>query len=137
MQLQIITRDAFDAVARTLTSLTILECEQLHTIAARPDFPRYPLAKLKQISFIELESLKEIDFLNSQFYNMKSARRPMPANYSASNFTIEIVNNEKLRSLALKRPLTLAPGEKVDLIIRQNPLLQSGFNVCFLKGKVK
>ena len=125
--LQMITQDTFSLIARILVSLTVTDCPLLHSIEPSKDFPAPSLSKLASVKFMNLNSLTETNFLNSQFRSR------------SGNRTIEVwlEANDDLKSLGLRRPLDLNTREKMDIVLLDNPKLDSGFDLCFWKGYLR
>ena len=125
--LQMITQDTFSLISRILVSLRVTDCPLLHTIEPSKDFPAPGLSKLTSVKFMNLNSLAETNFLNSQFRSRNGNR------------TIEVwlEANDDMKSLGLRRPLDLSAGEKMDLVLLDNPKLDSGFDLCFWKGYLR
>ena len=125
--LRMITQDTFSLIAKILVSLTVTDCPILHSIEPSKDFPAPGLSKLTSVKFMNLNSLTEANFLNSQFGSRNGNR------------TIEVwlEANDDMKSLGLRRPLDLSAGEKMDLVLLDNPKLDSGFDLCFWKGYLR
>ena len=132
--LEVITKDFFNPVERSLQSLVVENCPKLYSIEQRSDYPHYPLPHLKAIHLRNLNDLERLDFLNSQFENRHS--RFIEAH---DNILIEIMNNPKLKTILLDRPLGFKGKNNVDLRIDTGAQLSPKgiLNVCFLKNKVK
>lgn len=133
-ELEIITKNMFEVVQRSLSYLTITNCPKLYAIEQRDDYPHYPLPRLHEIHLENLDSLSSLEFLNSQFSNRKSTYVP-----AHSNVSIEITGNDKLKTILLNRPLSFKGENNVELIINSGANVSSRgiLNICFLKRKVK
>lgn len=124
-----ITSDAFNTIHRGLISVEVKDCAKLISIDARKDYPTPPLRLLHTLHFENLSSIGEIDFINSRVADKKTTY-----DSDADIFSIHMINLPKLKSLGLTRPLDVAGKNKIDLEIKNTPLLKSGMDMCFMRS---